>query len=181
MTRSMLALAIALLVLPSLGQAQQDTTGLAPGRRIRVHQPDKHTVVGNFVAIDSASLGLETTPGDTLQIARARITGVDLSVGTKSKTGQGALSGLMYGALGGVALGLLASAGQDPNELFYVSPGAAAAGGALMFGAIGAGVGALIGSGKRTDRWEPTVWPVRVIAPGGQAGNGVALGMHLRF
>jgi hypothetical protein len=180
MTRSMLALTALLLTLPSFAQAQQDTTGLVPGRRIRVHQPNNRTVVGNFVAMDSTSLGLETSLGDTLQIARAGITGVDLSVGTKSQAGKGAVTGLLIGGAAGVVIGLAAS-GSDDGELFDFGPGTWAAGSGLFFGAVGAGVGALIGAGNHTDRWEKAALPAVVVIPNRQAGTRIVLAWQLRL
>ena len=179
MMRSILVLTIALLALPSLGQAQQDTAGLVPGRRVRVQLGKGNDVVGMFLSADTSTMRVLTAPGDTTSVDRAAATSLDVSVGRKSKTLAGALIGAPAGALAAASITYIAvgTPGLDSGdeELIYV---AAAAVGGFFLGGIG---GALIGSGKHTDMWEPTVWPVRIIAPGGQAGNGIAFGVHLSF
>ena len=180
MSRSAL-LILALLLCTALDlAAQAPPIDLVPGRRIRVHRRAETTLVGDLVSLGPDSLTMTTAAADTLAVARASITRLDLSTGTKSKAGKGAVNGLLFGALGGALIGVLAS-GSDDGDFIDFGPGEWAASGALMFGALGAGVGALIGSGQRTDLWEPTVWPAITVAPGGRVGNAVALGIHLRF
>lgn len=172
MTRALILSTILALAITVHGQSQQDTSGLVPGRRIRIHQRNNQKLVGRFVSMDSASLAMVTKPGDTAQVARSTIAGLDLSDGTKSKAGRGALTGLLIGA----AVGALAGLGCEGEVA-----GVCMAGGALVVGALGAGVGALIGSGSRTDKWEPTAWPTLSFQPNGPEGAQIALGMHLRF
>jgi len=180
MFRTMLALSLLSLIAPHAAQAQQDTAGLVPGRRIRVHQQGNQKLVGSFVSMDSASLAIVTNVGDTVRVPRGSIDGLDLSQGTKSNAGKGALTGLLIGGLGGVIIGVAAS-GSDDDEFFDFSAGTWAAGIGLTFGALGAGIGALIGSGQRTDKWAPTAWPTLSFQPSRRDGGTVALGMHLTF
>ena len=105
MFRALLALSLVSLAAAQGSQAQQDTTGLVPGRRIRIHQQGNSTVVGSFVSLDAASLAMVTGAGDTVQVSRDHIVGLDLSQGTKSKAGKGAVTGLLVGGLGGMILG----------------------------------------------------------------------------
>jgi len=179
MTRFMLALAGVLVVLTSVVDAQQEAPRLDPGQRVRVHEGNRK-VVGTLLSVDSAALRVLTGQTDTAFLKKADVTGVDVSVGQRARTGSGALTGAAVGAVAG-ALALIVVAGPDnlsPNE---ISPaytvGAAAVGGA----ALGAAVGAVIGAGLHTDRWEPAVWPTLTFSLGGPAGRSIALGGHLRF
>jgi hypothetical protein len=160
--------------------AQAPPIDLVPGRRIRVHRRAETTLVGELVSLGPDSLTLTTAAADTVAVSRAAITGLDLSTGTKSNAGKGALNGLIFGGLGGALIGVLAS-GSDDGEFLDYGPGAWAASGALMFGALGAGVGALIGSGQRADRWESVPLPTVAIVPLPGKGSRVAIGVRFRF
>lgn len=180
MSRSAL-LILALLLCTALDlAAQAPPIDLVPGRRIRVHRRAETTLVGDLVSMGSDSLTMTTAAADTLAVARASITRLDLSTGTKSKAGKGAVNGLLFGALGGALIGVLAS-GSDDGDFIDFGPGEWAASGALMFGAIGAGVGALIGSGQRADRWESVALPTVAIVPVPGTGSRVAVGVRFRL
>jgi len=175
----MLVLALLLCTAVDLA-AQAQPVDLVPGRRIRVHRRAESTLIGELVSLHSDTLTMTTTAADTVAVPRAAITRLDLSMGTKSRAGKGAVKGLIFGGLGGALIGVLAS-GSDDDWWIEFGPGAWAAGGALMFGALGAGIGALIGSGQRTDRWEGVALPTVAIVPGSGKGNRVAIGVRLRF
>jgi len=176
----MLVLIIIGLAFPLTAVAQQDSTGLVPGRRVRVHQHKKQALVGSFVSLDSAGIRFVTAGTDTALVPRAYVTAVDISMGTKSKAGAYALRGFIYGAVGGVIIGVAASS-SDNGEFLDYGAGTWAAGSGLFFGALGAGVGALIGSGKRTDKWDPMAWPTVAVLPAGPQGTTLALGVRLRL
>lgn len=160
--------------------AQAQPVDLVPGRRIRVHRRAETTLVGDLVSLGPDTLTMTTSAADTVAVQRAAISRLDLSTGTKSKAGKGAVNGLLFGGLGGALIGVLAS-GSDDGEFLDYGPGAWAASGALMFGALGAGVGALIGSGQRTDQWEGVVLPTVAIVPVAGTGSRVAIGVRFRF
>lgn len=174
MTRTLILSAILALAVTAAGQAQQDTTGLVPGRRIRVHRQDKQVVVGTFASVDAATLAMVTSAGDSVRLPRAGVQSIDIWAGMKSQAGKGALLGLAAGAVAGAGLGVVVCL-EEEHCVGYIGIGA------LVFGAFGAGAGALIGSGSRTDKWEPTAWPTVSFRPNGPEGGRVALGMHLRF
>lgn len=180
MFRTLLVLTLVSFVTPHVVQAQQDTTGLVPGRRIRVHQQDSEKLVGSFVAMDSASLAMVTNAGDTVRVPLGYVGGLDLSQGTKSNAGKGAVTGLIIGAMSGVLVGAVASSADD-GDFIDMNAGQWAVGIGVAFGALGAGVGALIGSGSRSDKWAPAVWPTLTLAPDAGGGKGVAVGMQLTF
>ena len=180
MFRSLLVLGFVSLAAAHGSQAQQDTTGLVPGRRIRIHQGGL-AMVGTFLSADSSTMAIVTSGADTVRVLRTGVTGIDVSIGTKSNAGKGALTGLLIGGLSGAVLGLVAGLTEDKDSFVYIGPGAAALGLGVTFGALGAGIGALSGSGKRTDKWAPTAWPTVSYVPGGLDGGRVKLGMHLTF
>lgn len=174
MFRSLLVLSLVSLAAAQGGQAQQDTTGLVPGRRIRVHQQGNQKLVGSFVSMDSASLAMVTNTGDTVQVPRGNIAALDLSQGTKSNFGKRTLTGLLIGAGAGLAFGLATCNDSD-------GWGCSVGYDVLGLAVIGTGIGALAGIGSRSDKWAPIAWPTLSIRSGGRDGKTVALGMHLRF
>jgi hypothetical protein len=97
--------------------------------------------------------------------------------GIRSRTGHGA-------AVGGLALGatglLLALVGSsDQNSFYEIGPGEVI-GVTAVFAAVGAGVGALIGSASHTDRWEPVELSSPYQPQAARPRRGL-LGLALRF
>jgi len=181
MFRSLAALGVASFVLTAGGQAQTDTTHLAPGIRVRIHRAHYAPLVGNLVSLGPDSLVVAVAPADTAFVARQSITQVEIFQGRKSNAGKGAKTGLLIGGLGGALLGAMAAAAQDESDFLYVPPGQLVLGGAIGWGALGAGIGALIGSGSHTDRWQPTVLPTAMVVPDEAKGRRVALGLRINF
>ena len=177
MNRTLLGFTIATLALSSILQAQQGAAALTPGRRVRIHQQGGQPLVGAFVTADSTTLSIVTAPKDTVHLRQSAVTGVDLSLGTKSHAGKGALIGLGAGMLVGAIAGAASSCSVDAE----VPPAACAVAGALVFGALGTGVGALFGAMTQTEQWQPTAWPTLGFRPGGLDGTQLALGLHLQF
>jgi len=130
---------LALLTTSVNGHAQANTTTLAPGARIRVQQGSQ-TVTGTLVSLDSAGLVIVTGKADSVTVPRASITAVEVSTGTRSHAGKGALIGLGTGLLTGVIVGI-ASSGSDDGDFFDFSSGEWAAGVGLTGAVIGTGVG----------------------------------------
>ena len=123
------------------------------GSRVRVTllERDAPKVKGWVLALPADSLRLATEPAlDSIAIARIDVRKLELSRGMRSNAGRGATIGAL---IGGVAFGLyvagLASIEGTAGETWV----AGIAGGAV--GAIGgAGVGALIGSASKHERWK---------------------------
>ena len=184
MSRSMLVLCLLTLITVSSAQAQGISTDLVPGRRIRVQQHQGTMVQGALVSVSDTALTLRTSETDTVVVARAAIAKVEVYEGTKSKAGKGAVTGLLIGGGIGVVLGV-ATASSTEGTLLESSPGSYAVGSGLLFGALGAGVGALIGSGSHTEKWQsvvlPAVLPTVTILPDESKGRRVALGLRISF
>ena len=145
MTRH-LFLCLALLA-PSIACAD-----LAPGARARVTLLEGERVVGTVLALPPSAITLAAEPDSAERlIPYAAIAQLELQDGTKTRAGRYALIGGVVAAIPGAIFG--SNLGEDlevnDTEQFYF-----AAGGALAFGLVGAGIGALIGKGVRVERWE---------------------------
>ena len=170
---------LALLTTSVNGHAQANTTTLAPGARIRVQQGSQ-TVTGTLLSLDSAGLVIVTGKADSVTVPRASITAVEVSTGTRSHAGKGALIGLGTGLLTGVVVGI-ASSGSDDGDFFDFSSGEWAAGVGLTGAVIGTGVGAIVGAVIRTDKWAPAVLPTVGIRGYGPDDKRVAIGLRIAF
>ena len=147
-----ICLSAVLLVLPLTATvAQEAPPPLEPGTRVRVTAPDIDKYDGTLQAMRGDTLTV-----DTLRIAVASVTRLDVYRGQKSKTGKGALIGAGVGFVAGALTGLaLCGERGTPCESDGSDYTAAAAvilggGGALL----GAGIGAVVGSQIKGDRWE---------------------------
>jgi membrane associated rhomboid family serine protease len=157
MTRVLSVAVLTLLTTAVRGYAQADAFPLAVGARVRVHQ-GAQTQTGTVVSLDSASLVFVAGKADTVAAPRASITAVEVSTGTRTRAGRGALIGLGAGAVTGVVVGAAAS-GSDDGEFFDADQDEWAVGVGLVGAVVGAGVGAIIGAVTHTDKWAPAVLP----------------------
>ncbi len=148
--RHVTLLVVVLAVTPLTHIRAQDALPVTVGDTVRMTAPtldiDKYD--GTIVSVDGGTLSV-----DTLQVALAQLTRLDVYRGQKSQTLTGALVGA--GILGAVAVPVgiqLCKAVNQGDTCYgadqYVLP--VVAGGVL----VGAGIGALIGSAIKSDRWE---------------------------
>ena len=142
------------------------TAPASPGRRI-----------GSLVSLDTDSLRYrrwDTT--SVIALPLASVARLERSTGRRSNTGRGAMIGGLIGAGFGLFLGIAAS--TDNSGWWEVGVEDVAAATALV-GAGGAGVGALVGSLSRRDRWEPVPLAPRVAGKLRPSRN--ITGLTLRF
>jgi hypothetical protein len=132
----------------------QDTSALHAGARVRLT-----TETGRFVgtlqsrANDSVTI-LDASRNAVLVVAMGTVRRLEVSRGERSRTGRGALIGLVSGTAAGVLAGLVlcggnrcSSSGGEFGGLITLVLGGTGA-------AAGTGVGALVGSRIRSERWE---------------------------
>jgi hypothetical protein len=117
-------------------------------------------VQGDLLRLSEDSLYILPAGGvDTLAFATGAIDRLEVSRGRRSNAGKGALLGLAIGAGAGLVFGALASAEECSGfGCTEVGPGEVVAVMAL-FGATGAGLGALIGAASHSERWEQVPRP----------------------
>ena len=153
-----MARAIGMLVLLQVGlllEAQALPAQVEAGSRVRVTvaPPSPGRRIGRLVSLDSDSLRYSrwnTTSVTALPLAS--VARLEQSTERHSNTGRGAMIGGLIGGGFGLFLGIAAS--TDNSGWLDVGVGEIAAITAIV-GAGGAGVGALIGSLSKRDRWEP--------------------------
>ena len=124
---------------------------VAPGARARVTLIEKERIVGTIRALPPNAITLAVEP-DSLErtIPYASIAKLEVQNGTKTGAGRGALIGGVLAAVPGAFVGHDLGEELEVNETeqFFF-----AAGGAVAFGLVGAGIGALIGKGVKVERW----------------------------
>jgi hypothetical protein len=154
------------------GLSAQTTSGplssvLTVGSRVRVTATGfASRPAGMVTSLDETTLTMAIDDRIPIKVPVASITGLETSLGRRRNT----VKGLVIGAASGVLIGLLMPV--DPNDCGYYSENMcsreeALLGGTIAFGAIGAGIGALI----KTDRWSRIT-----VNAAGQVGVGVKLG-----
>lgn len=174
------ATGLMLLSLVHVGTAQDLPVDLVPGRLVRVHQQDARPLVGRFVSVGTGAVTVAVSEGDTVAVPRESISRFDLYMGSKSGAGKGALTGLAIGAAAGALIGV-AGAASDDDSFYDYSASEGALSGAVGFGMLGAGIGALIGATKQLPRWQATVLPTVAVRPDGSEARGVAVAVRLGF
>jgi hypothetical protein len=117
--------------------------------------------------------GLE---GDVVRVPAAELRRLEVHRGRRSRAREGALIGMLPGALIGAVGGGLTCWEQPDCSL--VLPMAF---GGLLGGAVTGGLGAGVGSLFKTDRWERVPTPRAALQVRPAAGGGVAVGMRLSF
>jgi hypothetical protein len=130
--------------------AAQEEAGVGSRIRILLPPPASDLLVGTLVESRPDSLRVETASGDVLAVSRTAINRLQVSRGRHSKAGLGALIGLATGLGGGLVAGTIA---HRETQFINITTGGVVLITALG-GAVGAGLGALIGSAFKADRWE---------------------------
>lgn len=147
MTRHGALLVIGLVLLPSAAAAQEPPSSILPGMRVRVWtSPAAEPLIGKVLALEGNLMTLEgDKSGTPVGVSRESITRIDVSFGRRSRgksVMEGALTGLVFGVLLGVA--------SSSNE-----PGPASGAGLVilpgLLAPVGACVGLVVGPGE--DRW----------------------------
>jgi hypothetical protein len=159
--------AVALITpVPALSQISAlDPARVDVGSRVRIAAPvfGGKKQVATVVSVTGDTLVLRQGASTSYRsVAKSDITGLEVSRGTYTRKGKGALWGLLIGAGTGAAVGYASYKKPKPCEgfsclgdIFGPSSRSFNVGlGASMGGLLGAAVGALVGMGER-DSWGP--------------------------
>lgn len=168
-------LLLALLVAGTSGSASQLPSWVRPGARLRVTTgATSPSLIGVFVGSSRDSLAIIADhTADTMRVGLDVASRIEVSRERRTQAGKGARIGFLTG---GAAVLLVIATSNDQNPPEPIGTVILCG----VFGAMGAGLGGLIGSGVATDVWEP-------IAPGSArlhivpARHGVSIGMSFRL
>ncbi len=175
-----IATCIALLVPASGFSAEEET--LVRGARVRLTSASSSgaRLQGTVESVDDTTLTIINDDHQMVKVSRAQLTKVEMAWGRKGR----ARNGLLIGGLVGLAAGVLVAATPDALcTKFDCAPLTTgekvglALGATAVYGAMGAGIGALV----KTDRWvEVPPDKIRVsVAP--TSGRGIAVGVTFGF
>jgi hypothetical protein len=165
----------ALLLVASPGLAQEQEPVLEVGDRVRVTAPDvsRFPLVGIYAGLQYQNEAVELLIDETRsKVPLAQIEKIELSTGKGSRAWLGAGVGFfVFGIGGGLAAEALCTWGPGPtaplvgenHESTRSCSTAEAAGVGVLTGLVGAGLGALVGSAFKSDKWEPLELPARPI------------------
>jgi hypothetical protein len=144
MNRKLAAVSLAILAaLPSREVLAAEPPALEPGRLVRIWTAglSKPEFEGIVVSLDDSSITLDVARLHTrTTVLRDRIAALDVSAGPRSGARQ-ALAGTLVGAVAGAATGLILASGE-PDDFFQVTDEVYA----VLYGALGALVGLLVGA-----------------------------------
>jgi hypothetical protein len=154
---------------PPATAAMQAETPLHVGGKVRykLDAPRADWQQGELTGVDTDTLHLVDGDGGGRAVPTLQIGALEVSSGRRSNAGRGAMMGGIVGTALGLGLGISASSQKCPS-LCYVPDGAQEVVAATaLFGAVGAGIGALIGVTSRRDRWVevPRPWSAAPAGP----------------
>ncbi len=163
-TSTLCALALITPMTAFSQNATSEANQVDAGSRVRIAAPmfgDKKQV-GTVVSVSRDTLVLRQGASTTHRsVATSDITALEVSKGTYTRKGKGALWGLMIGAGVGAVAGYVSYTEPKPCTNFCISMdlGPSSKGSSAAFGGLAGGiVGALFGTffGRNaTDAWEP--------------------------
>ena len=134
---------------------------ITAGTMARIRLASNLMVSGQLVQSGADSVALTVPSGERQAFPALEVRDFRIQ-GTRTNSGTGALIGLFIGGLAGAVLGAATGETCGLDAYSTCSTGSSAAGGALVLGAIGAGMGALLGR-IRTNTWVSVPGPWRVV------------------
>ncbi len=171
-----------LAFVPLASATAQEPPPVKVGDRVRVTAPDVGRREGTVQLLTTDSLvmrlpGYGGTP-NRLAIPLASVTRLELSMPGGSQAGQGALYGFSIGVFGGSVVGFVACEG---NDFFVDVASTCALAGAVILGAGGALVGAILGAMISGTRWEEVPLDQLRVSFGPQRDGRLGFGLSVRF
>jgi len=170
---NLVALALALAVVPPKCVTAQDTLPVKVGERVRITTAlNKHTGVLSAMNADTLAM-------DGWRVALGSVTRLEVSRRRKSNVRRGALIGFLAGAGVGVIAGF--AGGDDPPGFISFTAEEKAALGAFGLGAGGGLVGLIAGALIKTDQWEELSLDRLRVSFAPQLDGRFALGLSVIF
>jgi hypothetical protein len=154
---------------PAVAAVQADSLLHVGGKvRYKLEAPSARWRQGALAGLDGDTLRLVGKDGVAQSVATPGIRTLQVGNGRRSNAGRGATIGGITGAMFGLGLGIAAAADNckalcpvvdvGPEEVAAVT---------LILGAVGTGIGALIGTASHHDHWVDVAgpWSVGPTAP----------------
>ncbi len=178
--RAVIGLALLVLGAHVSGAEREDKPlQLSEGARVRISAPvvAARPILGTVVGLDERTVDVAVIgKGDAVVVPRSAISRIDVGCGRRSR-GRNALIGAGIGLGMGALLGL-AHGGDDPEMWIAYSAGEYA----LMFAALGAPAGALVGAAvPPRERWRELPLPAVQLTRGRRRSIAVAITLPLSF
>ncbi|HXV12568.1 MAG TPA: hypothetical protein VEC56_00045 [Candidatus Krumholzibacteria bacterium] len=132
----------------------QESASIVPGERIRLRSSAASSwIVGNYLGTEGDRVRVQTEAAAPHLASTSSISELEVSRGSKSHAGRGAIIGMTVGAVGGiVAIVMDDQDNADGSSNSFNGMDALAV---PLFAALGAGVGALVGGMMRAEQWVP--------------------------
>jgi hypothetical protein len=156
----------------------EDAKAVAPGSRVRVTTSD-HRFVGRLAALRGETIILEREKGETLEIHRAEVLGLEVSQRRGRKL-KGAAIGLLVGLGAAAAIGVAGSddcSGRSSGSLCF-GPAEVTAISGILTVPVGALLGALIAPGEK---WRPAGVADLSVQAGPSRGGGFGVRVAVGF
>lgn len=171
--------AVGLVILVARAAGGQATLLPASGTRVRFLETptSSHRVTGAVVGSERDTVSIATDGGGVLLVPASTFDHYEISRGSRSSFGRGLGLGALFGTVGGVVMGL---AGADENSWVCNTACSAVAGG-VVFGALGALAGGIIGANSHHERWEAADAGSPRVVVRAHGGSGVEVGLSLRW
>ena len=182
--RSVFLAVVAFMLIP-LGAVSSQAVQPGSGDRIRITAPpnalDKRTSArssseayypgARLLSVGSDSLFLLVAPAETLAVALAGVSRLDVSAGRRSYALRGASIGALIGITSGAVSGY--ASGDDRGWCCFTAGGKAAIYGAGL-GVTGLVIGSVVGALTVRDRWTSVPLGAAAATPSLQMGRGGA-------
>jgi hypothetical protein len=132
------------------------------------------------LSVRNDTLFLQVVPAETLAVALAGVTRLEVSTARSRHTGQGAAIGALIGFASGGLMGL--ASGDDPPGFLAFTAGEKALILGVGLAVPGLVIGALVGFQNVSDRWTSVPLGAVKVTPALQVGRGGArLGASVSF
>ena len=150
----------------------EEAGAVAVGSRVRVISPEvgPQPLVGSVVALPPGAVVVSGDGGAQRRVTLASASSLEVSTGTKSRAGRGAMIGAAVGAMSGILINVGDYNTDKPNTVAVSVVGAAS----------GAAVGALVGLAFKSEDWRPAKVPA-VSAGIGPIPRGAALSLRVAW